>query len=70
MRVRDIDFAHLERIRNSVVAMLDVLGIVVDRVTLSEEDRKLFEGWNSAKKEKNWEQADQYRNALSEKGLL
>ena len=50
--------------------MLDVLGINVERTVLSEEDRELFRGWNEAKKAKDWEKADTYRNALSGKGLL
>lgn len=70
MRVREIDFDALNRIRNSIVAMLDILGITVDRIELTEEDRQLFEGWNAAKKEKDWDKADTYRNALSQKGLL
>ena len=70
MRVREIDFSALNRIRNSIVAMLDILGITVDRIELTEEDRQLFDGWNAAKKEKDWDKADTYRNALSQKGLL
>ena len=77
MRVREIDFDALNRIRNSIVAMLDILGITVDRIELTEEDRQLFEedrelfrGWNEAKKAKDWGKADTYRNALSQKGLL
>ena len=53
-----------------VLIMLDILGITVDRIELTEEDRQLFEGWNAAKKEKDWDKADTYRNALSQKGLL
>ena len=70
MRVREIDYDALNRIRNSIVAMLDVLGITVNRTVLSEEDKELFNGWNEAKKAKYWEKADTYRNALSGKGLL
>ena len=70
LRVREIDYASVNRIRNAVTAMLDVLGINVERTVLSEEDRELFRGWNEAKKAKDWEKADTYRNALSGKGLL
>ena len=70
LRVREIDYASVNRIRNAVTAMLDVLGINVERTVLSEEERELFRGWNEAKKEKDWGKADTYRNALSGKGLL
>lgn len=70
LRVRKIDYASVNRIRNAVTAMLDVLGINVERTVLSEEDRELFRGWNEAKKAKDWGKADTYRNALSGKGLL
>ena len=70
LRVREIDYASVNRIRNAVTAMLDVLGINVERTVLSEEDRELFRGWNEAKKAKDWGKADTYRNALSGKGLL
>ena len=79
LRVREIDYASVNRIRNAVTAMLDVLGINdempgydynLERTVLSEEDRELFRGWNEAKKAKDWGKADTYRNALSGKGLL
>lgn len=70
LRIREIDYASVNRIRNAVTAMLDVLGINVERTVLSEEDRELFRGWNEAKKAKDWGKADTYRNALSGKGLL
>ena len=70
LRVREIDYASVNRIRNAVTAMLDVLGINVERTVLCEEDRELFRGWNEAKKAKDWGKADTYRNALSGKGLL
>ena len=70
LRVREIDYASVNRIRNAVTAMLDVLGINVERTVLSEEDRELFRGWNEAKKAKDWGKADTYRNAVSGKGLL
>lgn len=70
MRQREIDYDALNALVSSLIAMLDILGIVVERVHLSDEEKALFEGWNAAKKEKDWEKADQFRNALSEKGLL
>jgi len=42
----------------------------VDKVVLSEEDLEIYNKWNEAKKEKDFETADRYRNILIEKGIL
>ncbi len=70
LRTKDPDWNEINKLRNSVVKMLDILGIVVKKVQLHEEDKALFEKWTSAKKEKNWDVADTCRKALSERGLL
>ena len=70
MRQKEPDFGMLNSLRNSVVKMLDILGIRVDHIVLSDEDRELFNGWNSAKKEKNFDLADEYRAKLMAKELL
>lgn len=70
MRSREIDFDTLKKIRNSIVKMLDVLGITVEKTVLNEEDKALYNSWNDAKKEKNFVLADEIRGKLSAKGLL
>ena len=50
--------------------MLYVLGIKLDRIVLSDDDKDVFANWNQAKAEKNFEAADQYRAVLMERGLL
>lgn len=42
----------------------------MDKVDLSEEDKELFNKWNEAKANKDFTSADEYRNALTMKGLL
>ncbi len=69
LRQREIDFAQAGLYRNSVEKMLNVLGITVEKVVLSEEDRELFREWNAAKKEKDFAKADIFRAKLMEKGL-
>ena len=64
LRTKEPDWNTVIGLRNSVVKMLSVLGIVVDRVVLDEEDKALFTKWNEAKANKDWDGADQYRNAL------
>ena len=70
MRVREIDFDALKKIRNSIVKMLDVLGITVEKTVLDEEEKALYNSWTDAKKEKNFALADEIRGKLSAKGLL
>ena len=70
LRTKEPDWNTVIGLKNSVVKMLSVLGIVVDRVVLDEEDKTLFTKWNEAKANKDWDGADQYRNALIAKGLL
>lgn len=69
LRNKEIDFALVNSLRNTVIKMLEVLGISVDRLVLNEEDKDVFRAWNKAKSEKNFEEADKYRNILMEKGL-
>jgi len=52
------------------VKMLDVLGITVETIAVTEEDREIYQKWNEAKKAKDFAAADEYRAKLSEKGLL
>lgn len=70
LRVKDIDSLKIESYINSVEKMLDILGIQVLDYKLSKEDKSLFDSWNKLKKEKNFDEADKYRNMLFEKGLL
>ena len=70
LRVRESDYASVNRIRNAVTAMLDVLGINVERTVLSEEDRELFRGWSEAKKAEEWGKADRCRSGLIGRGLV
>lgn len=70
LRQRDIDFSLLAKYRNAVEKMLDILGIVVEKPVIDEEDKETYANWNKAKAEKDFAQADIYRNKLAEKGLL
>lgn len=70
LRQREVDYVSAEKLRNSVEKMLNVLGIRVEKVQLSDEDKELFTAWNTAKKEKDFARADEYRMKLTEKGLL
>ena len=70
LRSKEIDFVTVSKYRNAVEKMLNVLGIVVDKVVLSDEDKELFAKWNDAKSAKDFAKADEYRNELTARGLL
>ena len=70
LRQREIDFAAVGKYRNAVEKMLDILGVVVVKPEVTDEDIALFEKWNEAKKNKDFASADVYRGKLAEKGLM
>ncbi len=55
---------------HSLRAMCHVFGIVFEMIQLGTADIALFTAWNSAKAEKDFEKADQFRAQLIEKNLL
>ena len=70
VRVREIDYADLAKAVNALTSCLDVLGIDYPRIKLSGDDRELFARWNEAKAAKDFAKADEYRQQLTERGLL
>ena len=70
LRVKEIDWNNVAKEYNAIKKMLYVLGIYIDEVVLDEEAKDLYNKWNAAKAEKNYEEADKYRNALTQKGIL
>ena len=70
LRVKERDYNHLASLERTLEMMFEVLGIVVEKPTVREEDLQTFELWEIAKREKAFERADMYRNQLVERGLL
>ena len=70
LRTREIDWEEVAKNYNAIQKMLEILGIFIDKTVLDEEDRKIYQEWNKAKAEKDFETADKYRNILMEKGIL
>ena len=69
LRQREIDTLRINGLVNAVLKMLEILGIKEDRITLNDEDLKLFEQWNQFKENKDFENADKIRKQLMERGL-
>ena len=70
LRTREIDWEEVAKNYNAIQMMLEILGIFIDKTVLDEEDKKIYQDWNKAKAEKDFETADKYRNILMEKGIL
>lgn len=70
IRQRDVDFVKLSGIVCAIEKMMQILGIDMKRLILSDEDKVLHGNWKAAVKEKNFEVADEYRALLIERGIL
>ncbi len=70
LRQRQIDFAVVASHYSSVKKMLSVLGVFIDEIVLSDEDRELYAKWNEAKAAKDFETADKYRAQLQERHII
>lgn len=70
LRQKEIDLKQVQRYRNAIVKMLDILGIPWEMIQLSSQQRELFELWDAAKQAKDFEKADTYRQQLIQQGVL
>ena len=70
LRTRDIDWNEASKNYNAIEKMLEILGIFIDKIVLSDDDKKIYDNWNKAKADKDFETADSYRNELIAKGIL
>lgn len=70
LRVREINYEEVSSNYNAIRMMLKVLGIFIDKVELSDEDKDIYGKWNEAKAAKNFDEADKYRVMLQKKGIL
>lgn len=70
LRTKEVDLAQVDAYSAAVEHMLQVLGIEFTKITLSDEDRALFDEWESAKAQKDFALADEVRAKLIERGYL
>ena len=70
IRKRDIDFAQVEAVVSAMEAMLDILGIRNEVLTVTDEDIEIHAKWKDAVAQKDYETADAYRKVLMEKGII
>ena len=70
VRVKEINFEALGKEVNTLVRCMNVLGIVLPDMTMSDEDKKMYQEWMDAKSIKDFKKADELRTQLSQKGIL
>ena len=70
LRKREADFEEIATLTTALKRMLHVLGIAFEEIKLSEEDHRLFAEWEAAKAQRDFTKADEYRNRLTQRGLL
>lgn len=70
LRTREKDFTKIAIQFNTINYLLSILGVHFDFKRLSTDDRQLYQTWETAKKDKNFELADSLRKQLTEKGIL
>ncbi|MDY3794341.1 MAG: cysteine--tRNA ligase [Erysipelotrichaceae bacterium] len=70
VRVKEINFEALGKEVNTLVRCMNVLGIVLPDMTMSDDDKKMYQEWMDAKSIKDFKKADELRAQLSQKGIL
>jgi cysteinyl-tRNA synthetase len=70
LRVKDADIHETARWIVAIETMIDIFGITIERLNLSEDDMNVIHLWNDAKSKKDFESADQYRKELMQRGIL
>ncbi|MDY0139969.1 MAG: cysteine--tRNA ligase [Candidatus Izemoplasmatales bacterium] len=67
---KKLDYNYLNQSLKTITHMINILGLKVDLVKLDDNDRDLYNMWQNARKEKDFEKADSIRKELSSKGIL
>lgn len=70
VRVKEINFEALGKEVNTLVRCMNVLGILLPDMTMSDDDKKMYQEWMDAKSVKDFKKADELRAQLSQKGIL
>lgn len=70
LRKKEADFEAIATLTTALKRMLHVLGIAFEEIKLSDEDHRLFAEWEAAKAQRDFTKADEYRNRLTQRGLL
>ncbi len=70
LRTKQIEYDQVGKYYNTIIAMLNILGIKPEKVILTAEDKDIYNKWNQAKAQKDFVSADKYRAMLIEAKVL
>lgn len=70
MRTRDKNNNDIANGYHTLLKMCEVMGFVFKPKQLSAEELELYKKWTAAKADKNFTEADKYRNELIDKGII
>ena len=70
IRTREPDYAKLNDLFKTVNDMLYVLGLEINYVVLSDEDKAIYKEYLEAKSNKDFAKSDELRNVLISKGIM
>ena len=70
IRSREIDFEKLNNQFKTLTDMFSVLGLNIEYVKLTNEDKAIYQQYLIAKHEKNFEKSDEIRKILIDKGIM
>lgn len=67
---KDCDYARLGSLVFTLKKFSDILGLSFQYDALTEEDKKLYQEFQDAREQKNFQRSDELRPLLMEKGIL
>jgi cysteinyl-tRNA synthetase len=67
---RSKEYDLLSKSVNTLKVILNVLGIEIELKQLETSDKEIYANWENARKEKNFDLADKYRQELIQRGIL
>lgn len=70
LRTPSTDVETLKEIYFTLIDMISLLGLEFDLVKLSEEDKSIYNEYNTAKENKDYEKSDELRKVLIERKIL
>lgn len=70
LRTKPLDLKMIKEIYSSLDKELEILGLVFDKVVVTDEDKKNYELYNAYREAKDFEKADSYRKILIERKII
>ena len=70
LRSREVDASLLKSLYFTLKDMVDLLGLEIKVTTLTDEDKKLYQDYDEAKKNKDFAKSDEIRKIMMERNIL